>query len=184
MASQIAAARMKHLQTSSEALMLTSPSISAYLQTQKTSPSDESSKTKTKYQACSSCGSLLLPGYNSTVTSTKKRTRQDRLAGRSATKIISCSSCHATHILPVTTKITKTSARKETVATSSSPVANQASTATTLPASNTKSTQPTTEPSTTKKRNRNRKSTLQAMLADRKTSNVQGFGLGLGDFMK
>ena len=181
MASQAATARESHLQASSEALMFTSPSTSAYLQTQKTNTSDESSKANTNPQICS-CGRRLLPGWNCKVRSVKKHTRKDRLAGKSASKTLSCPVCNAVHILSTRTKIRNPRAPK-------SPVITDFGTKAKTPFAPPQPTPTTAEPGTsaTRKRSRNKKSSLQAMLADRKpggTSNVQGFGLGLGDFMK
>ncbi|KAL9529092.1 hypothetical protein SMMN14_07360 [Sphaerulina musiva] len=111
MTSHLAAARAAHLQASSEALMTTSPSISAYLQIQQFHDGKPTIRTRTT-QPCSSCGTFLFPGYNSSITNAnaKKRTRQDRLAGKSsAAKILKCSTCETTHqILPAAATAAKT----------------------------------------------------------------------------
>ncbi|KAF2217058.1 hypothetical protein CERZMDRAFT_93120 [Cercospora zeae-maydis SCOH1-5] len=206
MTSIAASARAAHLDTASGALIASSPAISAYLQTQRTRVATTSSNSASKFQACLSCGTLLIAGWNANPIRPSKRTRQDRLNKNASTaRKIKCSTCSTiqdTHV-----KVSKSNPIESTKSTSypvahakpqrePSALSRQPAQISPAPAASEPAAPPSTntpaeesKQSSSKKRSRNKKSTndLQAMLANRKaasTASSKGFGLGLGDFIK
>ncbi|PIA88734.1 hypothetical protein CB0940_07196 [Cercospora beticola] len=201
MASMAASARAAHLDAASQALLASSPAVSAYLQTQRTENLTTSNKDSS-IQACLSCGSLLIAGWNASLVRTSKRTRQDRLAGNTSKSCkIKCSPCGTTQDMRLkSTEKISTKSHKPILHPTAQPKVQRNPIhshprAQSTPGPNDASAQasplPAEEPveASSKKRSRNKKSTnnLQAMLANRKaTTNPRntGFGLGLGDFIK
>jgi len=200
MTSHLATARAAHLQASSEALMTTSPSISAYLQIQLFHDGKPTTTRRTT-QPCSSCGTFLFPGYNSSITNAKKRTRQDRLAGKfSAAKILKCSTCETTHqILPAATTAAKTTTTKPTGIKKRGITSGGGNSATASSSSTTAAATSIAQPSeseynspsglsassiistttASKSRNRkNKKSSLQALLSSNRSNITTGTSIG------
>lgn len=199
MAAAAATARSAHLQAASEALIVNSPATSAYLQSQQPSEKD-TTKKPSKLHICPACSGTLIPDWNCKVTK-PKRTRQDRLAGITGPQKWECSGCNTIHQIPAsvtpgkTAKIEKPTAKKPDIPKSrdQAGVSSTTPTTTTTPSAIPAAILAASSTSTgaiIKKRTRSKKSSLQDMLANRKTAasssrpSTAGFGLGLGDFVK
>ncbi|KXT00529.1 hypothetical protein AC578_4098 [Pseudocercospora eumusae] len=179
--------RRQHLDVASQMLMFSSPAVSAHLQMvndQDYQISTPNAQTK----SCSACGSIMVLGWSCrrTTRDRTKRTRQDRLSesGRSATISLECLGCSSI------TTVVKENLRKPKNATikhGGTPT-QQIPSAQQLRAPKSaaeKVEAPTASDAGAKKRGRGKRSSLQAMLADRKTTGTSpGFGLTMDDFMK
>lgn len=193
-ASSLVASRLNHLAKASQLLATTSPAISGHLRSAQhrlATGEGKPTSSPSHLRTCSACGSSLVLGWNCKINMNKipktKRTRQDRLQKRDGNRTIDvrCSRCDSiTKIesikpssvdgreperkLPVTVHVSKPSVpRSQSLEV---PKIENSGTAPAAPA--------------VKKRSRNKKSSLQSMLDNRKlTGPTKGFGLGLADFM-
>ncbi|EME78424.1 uncharacterized protein MYCFIDRAFT_212380 [Pseudocercospora fijiensis CIRAD86] len=174
------AARQQYLAAASEALMLSSPAISSYLQT-------VNEQHVGHPQSCSACGSTMLLGWSCTKITTKAhtRTRRDRMSGTSkaATTTLECLRCSS-----VTTVVERGLRRSKNAKLDRSgklPLVSHEQPLRAPKSAMGKAEARAPSAAGSKKRGRGKKSSLQAMLADRKTTGTSsGFGLSLDDFMK
>lgn len=186
MASTAIMARLKHLDHASYLLHASSPSTSAFLQTQYNNVADENEvqiPEERKRKICVSCGTILIPGITSR-TSTVKRNPKRRNSVRKLkhkTAFIECQKCNTRikyTVKPVTPEKMK-AGRKDSLA--SKALANVSS--------DLHSAGKQLAENTNKKRARPRKSnSLQALLARGKaeatSSTNTGFILDLKDLLK
>lgn len=194
-ASNTVALRLDHLAKASQALATSSPATSGHLRSAHQRLATGEGKpvsSPSHLRICSACGSSLIWKWNceavKSEASGKKRTRQDRLQKQSSTRILQvrCSRCDSIteiestkastaearspeRILPIEIQIVKSLAPH--------PLVPKIQTSEPPPA-------PTSKPSGIKKRSRNKNSSLQYMLENRKpTGPAKGFDLGLANFM-
>ncbi|SPN98554.1 uncharacterized protein DNG_01600 [Cephalotrichum gorgonifer] len=204
MTAPVLQARLNYLTDSAHLLARTVPDASAYLMTRRhalTSQHDISISDVEKQHVCIACGSILIPGCNSLlkIESDKalRRQRQRRRAlgsrpkqqqdgkgkpkadekvGRTGiTKTMSCNRCARTTTvqLPPPPVIGRSKRRK--TAEAAKPAAMEAATDSRKPSAN----------AVSKKRAKNRKAGLQALLAESKASaSKSSSGLTLANFMK
>lgn len=195
MAEAAAFARLQYLDAASRALLTTSPRISAYLQTQRGVDNLRCNSQKNQETCtCSACGQILVPGWNckriarKMPRAQKQPVSQDRGDGQRIRT--ACELCGATNPGEVKTRVKKapkiskaeqkhipraqeadTAAREVQVESKPSGASSTAASA-------------AAEPSH-RRRARNKKNSLQAMLADRKlAAEATGYRLGLMDFLK
>ncbi|KAF7186470.1 hypothetical protein HII31_12172 [Pseudocercospora fuligena] len=181
-------ARRGHLDAVSQTLMFSSPAVSAYLQ-MVNEQDFEISKPKAQTKSCSACGNMMVLGWScrKTTVDRSKRSRQDRLSEsrRSATTGLECLKCYS-----ITKTALKESPRKPKNATFKCGGTTTQEVPDVQPLLAPKSATEKVEVPPAldaggKKRGRGKKSSLQAMLADRKTTEASpGFGLSMDDFMK
>lgn len=190
MTSTSEASRSHYLENASRSLLVSSPAISAHLQSvRRVAVEEEKVKPlpQESHWSCTACGSILLPGrsYKSIIEPHLKRTRKDRLAlrknGIKATKL-QCSKCNAVSIVeamkPERTRMIKLAPPRLTDAVRGNTPSDR------TPAASPQAPIIDRGP---KKRARGKKSSLQSMLVNQGkgvTSNSTGFGLDLMDLMK
>lgn len=190
-------ARLRYLDQASRELVVASPAVSAHLQVARRAVKDGNDVAaldhsgKKHGHVCRTCGTVLLPSWNcqalrpkSIKGSRKGNDREPSAPGQNSELAIRCNTCNAVHKIQVGTPSRKSrNAATVTAATltkliaSSQPIQQ-------LPASVTKvSGMPATTPN---KRARGKRSTLQALLANKKPQAANGtsYGLDLTDFMK
>lgn len=207
-------AAQKHLQAASDALLSTSPHISAFLANQLRQPKTPTqSHTKTAPDNCRACGNALIPGWSCTVSQrrlpeiSKKPKSKSKIAKKPAVPRITyidykCMLCNSINTVKSDTQAparrskskkplleSKRNATTVSVQTSTVPVTKP--TTTTMATS---SSAPSTAVSSSseqgrggadKKRNRKQKlGGLQAMLAKSKTSSTAPKAFDFMDFMK
>ena len=177
-------ARLNYLDKASKRLLVSSPAISAYLQSERNATSDEVDGvvSTTSNRSCNACGNILIPGWSCVQVKPAKKSHGGRKSrsqklSREQRKL-RCSMCHAI----TTFEPEKAAQAKNDLKPSPKTHKSKANTA------------PTTTPQpkaddmrTSNRRARSKKSTLQSMLADQKKREVElpkGFGLDLMDLMQ
>lgn len=188
-------ATLSYIERASELLSTSAPTVSAKLQHSRRTLAEATGKEAPEHMlTCNACGHALIPGWTcaSKPQTNSKRTRQDRLAKLQSTKTVSleCSKCQSINTLDApkpkpskrleanppessTVKPSKLDSQPPSEVSRTQPIATQA-----------KPSDSPAEPAS-KKRNRNKKSSLQSMLAGKKPPALKGgFGLDLMDFMK
>lgn len=185
-------ATLDYMERASELLSTSAPTVCAKLQhSQRTLAEATGKEAPGNMLTCNACGHALIPGWTCTSKSETKsrRTRQDRLAKLQSTKTVSleCSKCLSINTLdapkPKHSKRSKANPPKAPAVKISKPDPQEASRTTSI-APQAKPSESSAEPAG-KKRNRNKKSSLQSMLAGQKPPAPKGgFGLDLMDFMK
>lgn len=183
-------ARLKFLDEAADLLAFTSPTAAAQLRsTQLESFQGDVAKASKirKHQICGGCGELLAPGWNCSVKS-KKRTRQDRLTQAKDTKpmTLQCARCNSITKTEKARRLRIRPVQQQAVvqppAKSENPSGVRKED---RPAQSSSTPSASTNEGSIKKRNRNKKTSLQSLLADRKAAEPkQTLGLGLMDFMK
>ncbi|KXT17142.1 hypothetical protein AC579_2022 [Pseudocercospora musae] len=179
--------RREYLDAASQTLMFSSPAVAAHLQIVN-NQDFENSKPNAQTKSCSACGSMMLlgRGCRRTTRHRTKRTRQGRLSesGRSATVSLECLACSSI------TTVVKENLRKPKNAAIKLHGAPPQRIPAVQPLQAPRSAGERVEAPTAldaggKRRGRGKKSSLQAILADRKTTGTSsGFGLSMDDFMK
>lgn len=110
MASTAASARLQHLQDASWALMASSPTVAAHLQSARMALMEESGGSTSIAEdgrVCKACGSILIPGWSCETSSKKAKRRKhcSREDKKMSTPIavgsfqLRCTRCHATNTL-------------------------------------------------------------------------------------
>ena len=190
MALKVVESRLRYLRNASESLFTSSPTVSAHLQTVRHAVAEGKGYGAASQQSkrdCTSCGSILVPGWSckSVKEATAKRTRKDRLVPKQpGLKVIrrQCSKCDA--VTTIETAKPKRDRKAQTSPSRPFPAAHQDRKSDKLPAS----PQPTFTPERTpRRRAKNKRSSLQSMLANQKKTGDKeptGFGLDLMDFAK
>lgn len=179
-------ARLEYLDSASSLLIISSPAVSSHLQSVKQCDT-ETTISRDKIIPCPACGNLMLPGWSCKQSATQKRTRRDRLAGKQTASqfTLECLKCFRITTIeakrPVNASPSKTLDQPRTIQ-KAKPVSQSkelaSSTATTMDSS-------TPSKIDAKRRGRGKKSSLQALLAERKTyTPAKAPGLSLEDFMK
>ena len=179
--------RLQHLQAASSILQNTSPPVSAFLSSMRRTVAVENEidlTTNERSQTCNACGTMLIPGWSCKIERETPggKTRQARLsrstvAGVKRTKL-RCSTCSAVTVIssrkpPKVPKTAPNTAMLDAVVSESKPTAPSV---------------PDKAPSATvaSRKARNKKSSLQSLLAGQKaaSSGAGHSGLNLMDFMK
>ncbi|KAK4618133.1 hypothetical protein CLAFUW4_12358 [Fulvia fulva] len=183
-------ARLNFLDEAADLLAFSSPTTAAQLHSTRLEPTQEDvvkAQVVKNDRLCGGCGDSLIPWWNCSIR-TKKRTRQERLNQDKSTKFttVQCARCNSFTMVrqvrrstgrpvPQQPMVQPATERKKVVAVQKDDQPTQGSI--------TPSSTPTE--SAVKKRSRNKKSSLQSLLADRKAVEPKkGSGLGLMDFMK
>ena len=187
MISSSSSAQLNYLENASQRLLVSSPAVSAYLQSERNATLDKVDEVVSKgsNRSCNACGNIMIPGWSCERVKPVKGS-QGGGKNRSYSRLhelrkLRCSMCNA---------IT-------TVEAEEPPQANKDLNSTNSPAETHKdraSSVPTTTPQqkandmkTSNRRARSKKSTLQSMLADQKKTEVEkpkGFGLDLMDLIQ
>lgn len=192
--------RTRYLDEASKLLLIASPSTSSYLQSlhQEQRPKSSGGSEHKNTTVCSACGTFQIPGWSCRKLSQdhiakRPRTRKERIASNGKAKVVSlqCLRCESIH--QIVSERTKTNMKRAQDEVKPEPVREIQTIEAMHPSraqilSQTPLTQSTSldknEPSS-RKRVRSKKSSLQALLAERKPAGIStGYGLGLGDFMK
>lgn len=197
--SSLISLRLDHLAKASQSLALKSPAVSGHLrsaQARLATGEDRPLSSPTHPRICSACGSSLIPGWNcdfsADKSTRKKRTRQDRLNQMSNAQAVTvrCSRCDSVNTIgdiKTPAKSVKTSVVQRQKLEHSLPKKIEATKPSAPPQMNVTSLLASEDSHTvpvTKKRTRNKKTSLQSMLDSRKPApQTKGFGLGLADFM-
>lgn len=189
--SSAATSRTIFLDKASLLLAAAAPAVSAELRSSlNNDPAYSKIASQDDVCACKSCGTILLPGWNCSTLrrTTERRTRQDRLTKNPASKSLSlqCSQCNFVTTVesakPARQGLNKAIRTQPNTSTKSRNVSEDGQRDLTKP----NTVIPGTTESAPRKRSRNnKKSTLQALLADRKSSGKsKTSGLDIMDFVK
>ena len=179
MVSTPTSARLEHLEAASRCLLVSSPAISAYLQSELNATSNERDEvvSKRSNRSCSACGNILVLGWScERVGSARKIEIEGKVEYR-----LRCSKCNAIMAFKAERFQQRNKGKKSECDTLD------------LHKSKTRSatiivSQPEAKDiKTSNRRSRSKKTTLQSMLADQKKTEVarpKGFGLDLMDLMQ
>ncbi|EME41077.1 hypothetical protein DOTSEDRAFT_47281 [Dothistroma septosporum NZE10] len=180
-----ATARLHFLDEAANLLTFASPTTAAQLRSERLKSTKEDlakARVIKDGRICGGCGDSLIAGWNCCIK-TKKRKRQERLNHDKGTKsmTLQCSRCNSFTTLDHARRTTGRFALQSPKAVESKKVVAEQ-------ALNHPTPSATTQPSASldsgiRKRNRNKKSSLQSLLADRKIAEPKK-GLDLMDFMK
>lgn len=191
MAEKLADARLRYLENASKALYGPSPAISAHLQTVRQSiitEGDDEASPQSIERICTACGHTFILGRtceDATKTS-EKRTREDRLTQRhSSVKIVQfrCHKCGRKSEVEIPRPARQRGKQmlpQVPATTTTLPTGNKSISSLTAPLAPSAEQPP-------RKRPRNKKTSLQSILANQKTaesSPTKGFGLDLMDLMR
>jgi RNase P subunit RPR2 len=184
MASRELSARLCYLNGSAQLLATTAPATSRFLMSRRNSLIFESGRDRSEAQkrdACGACGSITIPGWESTIQLPRKQIRKGKnkilLAAKTKVVVYTCETCgrKTRHSLdkPQMPRHTLGSSKSNITESSATPKA-----VSTIPSST----------SSSRKRAKSRKQgSLEALLARKKPSDTRGSGgfrLDLMDFMK
>ncbi|KAF2482991.1 hypothetical protein BDY17DRAFT_296603 [Neohortaea acidophila] len=178
MTTPAADARLRFLNGVAERLMVSSPATSAYVQSVRLAALHNDESRDGGDGICTACGNILIFGWSCDIPKTEKRTRSTRIASsldhqqRMAAQCVRCDS---------STFINKAKRRK----TKRSPQTSKLPQPQVLEPVQSASLE--TEKPSARRRPRNKKASLQSMIANKPTSNSgrsTGFGLDLMDLMK
>lgn len=184
-----AASRSTFLDKASSLLATASPAVSAELRSSlNIDPAYSKDGSQDGVCTCNSCGTIFLPGWNSSILrrTTGPRSRQDRLAKTTSKGVnFQCSQCNAITTIESTKPIRaiprKATSNKPSPSAKSHHAAEDRQRDLTTP----KAIVPaSTEPGPRKRSRNNKKSSLQSLLADRNSSKQKTSSLDIMDFMK
>ena len=187
MVSTSISARLKYLDNASKCLQVSSPAISAHLQSERNITSDEVDDVASKRidRSCNACGNVLIPGWScervraANKSQEGRKSRSHNLAYRQ--RKLRCSMC--TGITTVDAE--RAPQAKKDLKSTYDPTETHKGKAKTAP---TFTPQPKADDiRNSNRRARSKKSTLQSLLADQKKTEVEkpkGFGLDLMDLMQ
>ena len=178
-------ARLKYLEHASTLLQASSPTASAFLQTKRRTVADEIGRMRTsdeKSQACNSCGTLVVLGWSCSMERSTPRAKHRQARERPIqTKALTlrCNNCNAT-IISSSRKPPKVNRGKLPDILQEAPTPIMDSRKATAPST------PQSGVQAASRKARNKKSSLQSMLASHtNTTNAPTRpGLNLMDFMK
>lgn len=189
--SSVAASRTTFLDKASLLLATASPAVSAELRSSlNDDPACNNVASHNHVCTCKSCGTVLILGWNGSIlrSNAGPRSRQDRLANKNTLKSmkVQCSQCNSITTLestkPARETVRKVTRDKPTTSTESRALVEDEQRRSTMP----KPTIPasTENPATRKRSRNNKKSSLQSLLADHKSSKQKTSNLDIMDFMK
>jgi RNase P subunit RPR2 len=177
-------ARLRYLNESAQLIATTAPTTSRILMSRRNSLIFESGRDRSEAQkrdACGACGTITIPGWESTVQLPRQQIRKgkNKISQAAKTKVVvyTCEACGRKTCY----SLDKPQMPKHTLGSSKSNITESSSTpkaVSTIPSST----------SSSRKRTKSRKQgSLEALLERQKPSDTRtsgGFGLDLMDFMK
>ncbi|EMC91528.1 hypothetical protein BAUCODRAFT_295641 [Baudoinia panamericana UAMH 10762] len=173
-------ARLRHLQESSELLVLSSPAAAAHLRVTRNAVAEEQMQDAVPIneRICHACGDLLIPGWTCTTTNDdSRRSRRRTNRTKPGMRTIRCDRCNSTTSL-TSAKPSGSQLQGSAIDSTSAMPKPQ------LPDPPIPAVEVSTRPS---RKARNSKSTLQSLLASQQSKNGPSIakpGLDLMDFMK
>jgi hypothetical protein len=184
-------ARLRYLEIASQCLLVSSPAISAHLQAERNSTLDEGdneTNTSRSHRSCNACGTILIPGWSCKAIEGVRQSRAGHTKPRQQVKMLLCSACGA---MAVDNRLRKTDRpqKPSTESRTSNKAPDTRAIDGRIPNENSIASlqSKTTHVKASNRRTRNKKSTLQSMLADQKKADSEkpkGFGMDLTDLMQ
>lgn len=184
MASRELSARLRYLNESAQLLATIAPTTSRFLMSRHNSLIFESGRDRSeaeKRDACGACGTITIPGWESTIQLPRKQIRKgkDKILQAAKTKVVvyTCEACGRKNCY----SLDKPQLPRHTSGSSKSNITESPA------APRAVSTIPSSTSSSRKRAKSRKQGSLEALLAREKPSNTRGsggFGLDLMDFMK
>ena len=186
MISSSSSAQLNYLENASQRLLVSSPAVSAYLQSERNATLDkvDEAVSKRSNRSCNACGNILIPGWS---CERVKPVKESQGGGkrRSYSRLreprkLRCSMCNAI----TTIEAEETPQANKDLNSTYSPVETHKNEANSAPSIMPQ--QKANDMKTSNRRARSKKATLQSMLDQNKTETEKpkGFGINLMDLMQ